>query len=210
MANSRQFRSLTLGLSVGAATGALAVAIVFVLTLVASPAAQAQTYRVIHAFTGGQDGGWPRAGVTIDQSGNLYGTTYVFGAKDGGVVYELKLNGGNWTFNSLYTFTKGQDGSYPQARVIFGPNGTLYGTTQEGGHLNCNAPYGCGTVFNLRPPPTGCKPAPCPWTETVLYAFQGGTDCAYPGYGALVFDQAGNIYGTTYNGGLITKAVFTS
>jgi hypothetical protein len=71
LANSRKF-----GLNLGAATVALAVAIAFVLTVVASPAAQAQTLKVIHTFTGKTDGGRPYAGVTIDKSGNLYGTTY--------------------------------------------------------------------------------------------------------------------------------------
>ena len=155
MANSRQFRSLTEGLSVGAATGAVAVAIVFMLTLVTSPAAQAQTFSVIHTFTGGQDGGWPYAGLTIDKSGNLYGTTYRFGANDQGVVYRLKLMGGNRIFNPIYTFTGGSDGGGPGGRVIVGPNGTLYGTTAEGGN-------GYGTVFNLKPPPTACKDSALP------------------------------------------------
>ena len=198
MADSRQFQSLTLGPSVGAATGALAVAIVFALTLVASPAAQAQTYHVTHAFTGGKDGGWPRAGVTIDKSGNLYGTTYAFGIPNGpnwGGVYQLKPTGGNWSFNTLYTFTRGTDGAFPSARVIFGPNGTLYGTTQEGGS-------GYGTVFKLSPPSL-CNTSFCPWKITTLYAFKGTPDCngQTNSFGELVFDQAGNIYGTTYYGG---------
>jgi uncharacterized repeat protein (TIGR03803 family) len=215
MANSRQFRSLTLGLSLGA----LAVAIVFVLAVAASPAAQAQTFHVIHTFTGRTDGGWPYAGVTIDKSGNLYGTTHAYGNPKGpygpnwGVVYRLKPTGGNWTFNTLYTFTgvgdyPGKDGAFPSARVIFGPNGTLYGTTALGGDLNCNQGFGCGTVFKLTPPAV-CKRSFCPWKETVLYAFKGEPDCANLGdneaYGDLVFDHAGNIYGTTYNGGANNK-----
>jgi len=199
LANSRQFRSLTLGLSVGTATGALAVAIVFMLTVVASPAAQAQTFQIIHAFTGKQDGGWPYAGVTIDKSGNLYGTTYAFGANDKGAVFKMsKLKGGNWALHPIYIFTGGSDGGWPAARVIFGPNGTLYGTTQIGGN-------GYGTVFQLTPPPTACTTALCPWRETVLYAFKGAPDCgnrATSSFGELIFDQAGNIYGTTYNGGV--------
>ena len=199
MANSRQFRSLTEGLSVGAATGAVAVAIVFMLTLVTSPAAQAQTFSVIHTFTGGQDGGWPYAGLTIDNSGTLYGTTYRYGAHDAGVVYRLKLKGGNRIFNPIYTFTGGSDGGGPEGRVIVGPNGTLYGTTAEGGN-------GYGTVFSLKPSPTACQTALCPWTKTVLYVFKGAPDCGNGGaptsFGDLTFDQAGNIYGTTYSGGV--------
>jgi uncharacterized repeat protein (TIGR03803 family) len=204
MANSRQFPSLILGLSVGAATGALAGAIVFVLTVVASPAAQAQTFDVIHTFTSKTDGGWPYAGVTIDKSGNLYGTTYAYGNPKGpdgpnwGVVYRLELKGGNWTFNTLYTFTGGNDGAFPAARVIFGPDGTLYGTTQGSGQGGS----GYGTVFKLSPPSV-CKTSFCPWKITTLYAFKGEPDCngQTNSFGDLVFDQAGNIYGTTYYGG---------
>ena len=204
MANSRLFRSRTLGLRVGAATGALAVAIVFVLTVVASPAAQAQTFDVIHTFTGKTDGGWPYAGVTIDKSGNLYGTTYAYGNPKGpnganwGVVYRMKPTTEGWTFNTLYTFTDGKDGAFPAARVIFGPNGTLYGTTQGSGEGSS----GYGTVFNLKPPAT-CTTSFCPWKITTLYAFKGEPDCngQTNSFGDLVFDDAGNIYGTTYNGG---------
>ena len=204
MANSRQLRSLTLGLSVGAATGALAVAIAFVLTIVASPAAQAQTFHVIHTFTSKTDGGKPFAGVTIDSAGNLYGTTYAYGNPKGpygpnyGVVYRMKPAGSGWTFNTLYTFTDGKDGSFPAGRVIFGPNGTLYGTTQGDGGVS--APY--GTVFNLKPPAT-CKVSFCPWKITTLYAFKGQPDCngQTNSFGDLAFDTKGNIYGATYNGG---------
>jgi uncharacterized repeat protein (TIGR03803 family) len=199
LANSRQFRSLALGRSVGAATVALAVAIVFVLTVVASPAAQAQTFHVIHTFTGKTDGGWPRAGVTIDNSGNLYGTTYTYGAKGWGTIYRMKrTTSGGWTFNTLYTFTNGKDGAFPAGRVIVGPNGTLYGTTQGSGYGS--SPY--GTVFNLKPPAT-CTVSFCPWKITTLYAFKGQPDCNAQtnSFGDLVFDNAGNIYGTTYKGG---------
>jgi uncharacterized repeat protein (TIGR03803 family) len=188
---------LTLGLNIGAATGALAAAIAFVLTIAASPAAQAQTFHVIHTFTG-KDGGWPYAGVTIDSSGNLYGTTYTYGAKGYGVVYRIKPAGSSWTFNTLYTFTGGKDGAFPAARVILGPSGTLYGTTQG---LGYSGSY--GTVFNLRPPTT-CGTSFCPWKITTLYAFKGEPDCngETNSFSDLVFDTKGNIYGTTYNGGV--------
>ncbi len=66
---------------------------------------------------------------------------------------------------------------------------------------------GCGTVFRLSPPPAACKSATCPWTETLLYRFTGGSDGGYPGLGDLTFDHAGNLYGTTYNGGTDTGGV---
>jgi uncharacterized repeat protein (TIGR03803 family) len=116
----------------------------------------------------------------------------------------LKRSGSGWIFTPLYAFTGGSDGIAP-AGVIFGPDGSLYGTTLQGGEGDCQylgGPYtGCGTVFNLKPPATACKTAPCDWTETVLYRFTGGVDGGVPSYGDLVFDQAGNIYGTTITGG---------
>ncbi len=192
MANPRQPRNLIFGLSSGGATAALAIA--FLLIVVASRPAQAQTYQVLHNFTGGQDGRDSYGGVTLDEAGNLYGTADGGGNNfNYGTVYRLKHKGSGWTFNPIYTFT-GSDGANPHARVIFGPNGTLYGTTQKGG-------YGVGTVFNLRPQATACKAALCPWTETVLYSFTGASDGSTPAYADLLFDQAGNIYGATELGG---------
>ena len=183
-----------------AATAALALVIMFALAVVLSPAAQAQTYKVLYNFTGGLDGGTPFAGLTMDKAGNLYGTTRGFPGGYG-TVYRLRFLGSSWVFNPLYTFTGGKDGAKPYAGVIFGPNGSLYGTTSVGGNLTCNQPSGCGTVFNLRPQPTVCLTSVCAWTETVLYAFKAGADGAYPEFGDLTFDQAGNIYGTTGQGG---------
>ena len=131
--------------------------------------------------------------MTLDKAGNLYGTAYGGGTGNNGTVYQLKHKGSGWTFNPLYAF-HGSDGANPRARVIFGPNGTLYGTTYYGG-------VGVGTVFNLRPPATICKAILCPWTETVLYSFTGTSDGSEPIYGDLLFDQAGNIFGTTELGG---------
>jgi uncharacterized repeat protein (TIGR03803 family) len=179
------------------AVGAIrALTIVFVLIAAMGQAAQAQTFQVLHAFTGGPDGGTPYAGLTLDKGGNLYGTAYGGGDSGNGTVYKLAHKGSGWVFNPLYSFTGSSDGGNPQARVIFGPNGTLYGTTYYGGA------YDLGTAFNLRPSASACKAALCPWTETALYSFEGSpTDGAHPGYGDLTFDQAGNAYGTTYYGG---------
>ena len=159
--------------------------------------AQAQTYKVIYNFTGGKDGEHP-GGLTLDRAGNLYGTAWHGGYTGGdcggesgcGTVFKLSNKGSGWVLNPLYNFTGGNDGAYPTARVIFGPDGSLYGTTTEGGDDDF------GLVFNLRPPATACKTVLCFWTETVLYAFTGGNDGAAPGTGALIFDHAGNIYGT--------------
>ena len=167
----------------------------------------AQTFSVVHSFTGGADGRIPAAGLTMDRAGNLYGTASAGGTQycsgNGcGVVFKLSSIGGNWIFTTLYNFQQGSDGANPTARVIFGPNGNLYGTTSQGGGVGdaCNALLGgCGTVFKLSPPASACKSALCPWRETVLYRFNGD-DGASPG-GEVVFDQSGNLYGTTAFGG---------
>lgn len=178
-----------------------ALTIVVLLAFAVTQSAQAQTYTVVHNFTGGQDGASPRAGLTPDAAGNLYGTTYS-GGSGYGTAYELTHNGSGWSFNLLYSFGGGNDGAGPFARVNIGPNGGLYGTTRSGGGgTGCNRyDYdGCGTVFSLQPPPNAYPPAS--WTDTVLYRFSGGSDGAHPAAGDLIFDQAGSIYGDTYQGG---------
>jgi uncharacterized repeat protein (TIGR03803 family) len=161
----------------------------------------AETYTVLHSFTGGGDGGTPLAGVTIDAQGNLYGTTSA-GGVGFGTVYKMKEKNGFWTIAPLYKFAGGDDGATPEARVVIGTNGTLYGTTNAGGgSATCTAPAGCGTVFNLHPTPTIPATVLTPWIENVLYRFLGGADGAYPGYGDIVFDSAGDIYNTASQGG---------
>ena len=190
--NVRQLRRLISGLSEGVATVAVALAMVFLLAVAAGPAAQAQTYRVIHNFTNGQDGGDP-ASVIIDGAGNLYGTASS-GGFGHGTVYELLHKGSGWIFSPLYSFKGGIDGAGPSAAVVFGPDGLLYGTTYAGG-VGDN-----GTVFDLKPSPGVCLSAICPGTETVVYRFGGSPDGASPGAN-LIFDQVGNIFGTTTRGG---------
>ncbi len=159
-------------------------------------ATEAPTFSVIHHFSG-PDGAEPYAGLTINLAGNLYGTTITGGAIGAGTVFKLTQSGSGWTLNTLYNFAGGNDGASPTAKVIFGPYGTLYGTTSRGGSGDN------GTVFSLRPQPRVCQTALCPWTETVLYRFVGGReDGSEPSYGDLVFDQAGaSLYGTTIFGG---------
>ncbi len=177
---------------------------VLLFTSLTAQSVQAQTLTVIHNFTGGLDGGNPYAGLTMDAAGNLYGTTCgtpcIAGANNAGTVFRLSKKGSGWLFTPLYVFRGGNDGAGPVARVIIGPNGSLYGTTYMGGAGSCGG-SGCGTVFNLKPPPSIPPNIFGGWQESVLYSFQGGSDGAYPELGDLVFDQAGNIYGTTGNGG---------
>ncbi len=172
------------------------------LTSVATEWAQAQTFNVLYNFTiSGNVGDVPKSGVVRDQAGRIYGTNSSGGEYGYGTVYRLARAGSSWIATGLYSFQGGTDGATPIANVLFGPDGTLYGTTIAGG-TGGNGGY--GTVFNLRPPATVCKAALCPWEETVLYRFTGGSDGGFGGASfadALVFDQAGNIYGTTPTGG---------
>lgn len=170
---------------------------VFALALLSTQPVQAQ-FRVLHSFTGGSDGGNPNAGVTVGGTGILYGTTSgggTGGTGNHGVVFKLAQKGSGWTLAPLYEFTGGVDGDAPYAGVVIGPNGGLYGTTFYGGS------YDAGTLFELRPTATVCRTATCYWNETTLWSFGSGHDAAYPPNGNLTFDQAGNVYGTTYQGG---------
>jgi len=136
----------------------------------------------LYAFKGGPDGQAPFAGVIMDRSGNLYGTTTGGGLFGGGTVFRLAPNG---TKSLLHSFGGGSDGAGPYAELIRDEAGNLYGTTFSGGGTGCSG-YGCGTVFRLAPD----------GEETVLHAFAGGSDGSNPTFG-LARDMAGNLYGTT-------------
>lgn len=181
-------------------TVSAALMIIIALTLVLPPGAGAQVkYKTLYSFKGGSDGAFPTASLIFDTAGNLYGTAagggdVACGPGYGcGVVFKLSRNTqGTWTKTVIYSFTGGTDGAYPHASLIFDTAGNLYGTTIRGGSPNCYA--GCGTVFKLAPNSNGS------WTESVLYSFTGGSDGTYP-YASLIFDTAGNLYGTTEAGG---------
>ncbi len=163
-----------------------------------SKPAWAQTFQVIHNFSGGGDGANPQTGFSIDAAGNLYGTTFD-GAAGYGTVFKLRNSGDGWVLTPLYTFRGGNDGAYPAGRVIIASDGTLYGTTADGGGNGCGT-LGCGTVYRLRPAASRPSSVLAPWTETVLYRFTGTNDGASP-QGELTFDSAGNLYGTAQSGG---------
>ncbi len=178
-------------------------ALALLVLMMVAPGAQAQNYRVLHNFTDGSDGGYPDATLTIDQGGNLYGTALLGGRANAGTVFKLTRYGSNYIFNPIYNFQGTYDGNGPWGPVTFGPDGTLYGTTIGGGYSGgeyCQG--GCGVVFRLRPPAT-TPPSPfTPWSESVLHAFQGPpNDGEQPLFGNLMFDAAGNLYGTTSYGG---------
>ncbi len=189
--NAQDGNLYTLNTTTGTATFEASAGIVF-----SGMALPASTITLLHKFTNGQDGGTPLAGLTFDRAGNLYGTTAFGGSSTDGTVYKLTHKGSGWTFSPLYEFEGGNDGTFPEAPVTVGTDGSLYGVTSQGG------PGNDGTVYRLRPPATSCRSALCFWTETQLYAFTGTNgDGYYPGYGAVIFDSAGNLYGTTIDGG---------
>lgn len=172
---------------------------IILLSTFATPTAQAQTFTVLHEFTGGVDGGNPSAGLTLDRAGKLYGTSSGAAQDTIGTVFTVGESQSNWLLNPLYKFLQSGHGLYPNTRLIQGPDGAFYGTTWEGGNNLCGG-QGCGVVFKLQPPVSvACRAAFCPWTETVLYTFTGGQDGSLPG--PVILDSAGNIYGNTYYGG---------
>lgn len=172
-----------------------ALAVICLFAVVASPKIDAQTFSVIHNFTG-QDGANPNVGLTIDPAGNLYGAASTGGSGDFGVIFKLTRKNSGWIFDPLYNFHGGSDGGDPNARVTIGPDGSLFSTTSIGG-TGCNS---CGTVFNLRPQSSFCSHAICPWNETVLYNFSQGSGGFVPA-GDIIFDGSGSIFGTASQGG---------
>ncbi len=157
------------------------------------------TEKVLHSFGGGDDGSAPYAGVVFDTAGNLYGTTIIGGTAALGTVFELRPNdSGGWTERVLHNFgNHPNDGYYPFSGLVFDGAGNLYGTTEQGGIHSCGVTT-CGTVFGLTPNGSGG------WTETVLHNFGRGSDGNLPEAG-LTIDAAGNLYGTTYSGGIYTE-----
>lgn len=134
---------------------------------------------LLHTYVG-RDDGCPTGNLLLDAAGNVYGVTQNGGA-GGGSVFELMHTSSGWTETILYSFTGGDDGAAPYSGLIFDNAGNLYGTATARGE------YNHGVVFKLTPSGSG-------WTESVLYAFQGGNDGGQSVAG-LIFDSAGNLYG---------------
>ena len=164
------------------------------------PAMQAQSYSVLYSFSGQSDGSTPLAGITLDAAGNFYGTAMAGGQYGLGDVYRMVRSGSSWNFSVLYSF-KGEtmltlDGAQPYSRVTIGPDGALYGTTHLGGNgQGCRELHGCGTVYKLQQSVNGA------WNDKMIFQF-GYHDGYGPLYGDVVFDQAGNLYGSTPYGGV--------
>ncbi len=188
------------------------------------------TEKVLYSFAGGTHGADPVNGLIMDAAGNLYGTTYygdkngtvfelsasggnwtgqvispvnttyagltmdvkgnIFGVTDDPSAFELSPNGdGSWTPTVIYSFAGSNNGYYEEGTPVLDTSGNLYGTTTIGGIKNY------GTVYKLVPGKDG------KWTEKILHSFKGDRDDGSEPWAGIVFDDAGNIYGTTVSGG---------
>ncbi len=151
------------------------------------PSANGWTEQVLHSFQDLDDGYISYGGLITDGTGNFYGTTCCGGPLGGGAAFQL-THSGNWTLTTLHNFP----GQGPEGGLVMDAAGNLYGSTNEGGA------YNFGTVFKLSPGGGG-------WTYSSLYDFCPGgwpcTDGAFPN-GSLTIDSAGNLYGTTTDGGV--------
>jgi uncharacterized repeat protein (TIGR03803 family) len=147
--------------------------------------------KVLYIFQDGLDGAYPFSGLTFDAAGNLYGTTNAGGSIMNGAVFEMTRSGSEWTETPLYTFPNGaNEGAEPRGPVILDSAGNVYGETLTGIGTTSH-----GSVFELTPSTGGGY-----WTEIELVSFST-TDSGAGPQGGLIFDSAGNLYGTAEGGG---------
>ena len=147
--------------------------------------------RVLYSFAPDPDcGGLADTPLIADAHGNLYGGTNRGGPGGQGCIFELSPTADGWQETVLHGFS-GSDGDGPEGAVVFDKLGNLYGTTVTGGAFDA------GIVFELSPSTSGT------WTESILHDFGGPGDGTAP-ESNLVFDNQGNLYGTTNGGGTET------
>ncbi len=151
-----------------------------------TPPSQKWKYTVLYRFTATNDGAWPTSKLILHK-GSLYGTTPAVGGF--GTAFRLSPQGEMWKYRKIHQFTGGNGGSNPQAELMVGADGNLYGTTAEGGTNSA------GTVFMLAKPATFNGV----WPHTVLHSFEDSAGSF--SRGALVQDEAGVLFGTTRAGG---------
>jgi len=168
----------------------------------------AWTETVLYSFPTAKQGYVPTGDLVFDSTGNLYGA---FGGGFGttcdpsyqycGAIFELsppKMKGGKWTEKVLHGFSSGKDGASPNGGLILDGKGAVYGTTYGGGDESGECVgTGCGTAFELKPPARMGGT----WKEKIVHRFQASQDGDNPVAG-LVFDENGDLYGTTLTGGL--------
>jgi len=188
MAHTEGNQSQNFRISRSTATAVLTIA--FALAIAMTLPGQAQSFKVIHSFTGGSDGSNPPIGLTFDKAGNLYGGTALGGIKSEycgptcGMIFKMSRSGSSWLYYPLYLFT-GQDGA-AGGQLTFAPDGSIYG-------------IGGTYAYHLKPPASACKSFLCEWNNTVIWTFCCGADST----GGLTFDPSGNLYGASEFGGWI-------
>lgn len=146
-------------------------------------------FRTLYDFTGGKDGFGPGNALALDSHGNLYGDAPDGGAHGFGVVYQLSFKTFHWVLKPIHAFKGLDDGSTGSLGPLYvDATGDVFGVAELGGR------YQAGTAFKLTPQVNGT------WSFTLLHAFKGSPDAAFP-YGGLIADSRGNLFGTTYFGG---------
>jgi uncharacterized repeat protein (TIGR03803 family) len=165
-----------------------------------APTSTAPGGQLLYSFS--SPGGYPRGPLISDAAGNLYGTTPGSGTKQFGTVFELSppsTAGGAWTETVLYSFRGFVNGDLqnPNGGLTIDRVGNLYGTTPGIPHQK-----NYGSIFQLVPPsaPGG------PWTENVIFVFQRSYAQGAAPNGQMLIDNKGNLYGTTFEGGMPTNS----
>jgi uncharacterized repeat protein (TIGR03803 family) len=156
---------------------------IFVFVVALSSGAFGQQLRTLNTFNG-HNGSQPFGPLVADAKGNLYGATVFggIGTANSGVVFKLTRSGGGWVETVLHSFTGGDDGGEPVPPLAVDAHGNVFGAASYGG-VGTNG----GAIFELSPSASG-------WTETILYNFVPGSGSSVPG--SVVFDAAGNLWGT--------------
>lgn len=160
------------------------------------------TFSTIYVFPGGTGGELPQAGLTSDQHGSVFGTTYYGGDLSGclggcGEVFEITPRTNGYRERVLYRFQSNSDGENPFGALVVDPTtGDIYGTTEYGG----TGRQRCGTVFRLAPKGDG-------YVHTVLYNFNGGPDGCLP-QSQIYIAPNGDLFGTAFIGGVGSGVVY--
>jgi uncharacterized repeat protein (TIGR03803 family) len=154
-----------------------------------TPGKSGYTFTLLRSFSGGTDAAQTVGALVLDSKGAVYGATQFGGISNNGAVFKLTPTKTGYRESVLYSFPGGAGGALPQAGLTIDKHGNLFGTTYNGGNVNC----GCGTVFKLTPGKSG-------YTAIVLYRF-GGSDGFNPFAALTVDESSGAIFGTTQYGG---------
>lgn len=156
-----------------------------------SPTASgAWKFTLLHTFAGGKDGRTPAGTLALDQSGNVYGSTWYGGSNDLGVVFQLSAtSNGTWKETLLHSFTGCQDGGIPNG-VVADAKGAIYVTAQRGG-VACGI-NGYGVILEL-------SPQNGRWKQSIVHTFTGGVDGSNPAM--LTFSSNGTLYGIAASAG---------